>query len=175
MRTISELLPSYGAAILETINDAARAYSGVIPPDRWKEPYMTAEELANEMGADVRFYGCIDDGVLLGVAGIQHVGGIDLIRHCYVRTDYQRRGIGSALLRHVLSLAQSSQILVGTWEDATWAVQFYQRHGFELVSRGEKDRLLKEYWNIPERQIATSVVLKCKRQFRSWKRRRSSL
>jgi GNAT superfamily N-acetyltransferase len=159
MQKIKELSPDYGATILEIINDAANAYKGAISNDRWKEPYMSAKELADEIRAGVRFYGWFEDGFLLGVAGIQNVGSCDLIRHCYVRTGYQRRGIGGALLQHLLSLAHSL-ILVGTWEDATWAVRFYERHGFALVSRDEKDILLQDYWNIPRRQIETSVVLK---------------
>ena len=101
-------------------------------------------------------------GALLGVAGIQHCGDVDLIRHYYVFTDCQGQGIGSALLRYLLNLARAPEVLVGTWEDATWAIRFYERHGFELVSREEKDRLLYRYWTIPERQIETSVVLRHK-------------
>ena len=160
MQKIKELLPDHSATILEIINDAANAYKGAIPDDRWKEPYMSAKELTDEIRAGVRFCGWYEDGFLLGIAGIQNVGSCDLIRHCYVRTGYQRRGIGSALLQHLLRLAHTSLILVGTWEDATWAVRFYERHGFTLVSREEKNELLQEHWNIPRRQIETSVVLK---------------
>ncbi len=160
MQKIKELSLEHSATILDIINDAASAYKGIIPCDRWKEPYMSAKELANEIRAGVRFYGWLEDGLLLGIAGIQNVGSYDLIRHCYVRTGYQRRGIGGALLQHLLSLAHTSSILVGTWEDATWAVRFYERHGFTLVSRDEKNQLLQKYWNIPRRQIETSVVLK---------------
>jgi len=162
MQNIKELLPDHRTAIVEIINDAANAYKGVIPDDRWKEPYMSAKELADEIRAGVRFYGYFEDGFLLGTAGIQNAGRFDLIRHCYVRTSYQRRGIGSTLLQYLLSFARTSLILVGTWEDATWAVEFYERHGFELVSREEKNQLLQEYWDIPARQIETSVVLKRK-------------
>ena len=160
MQKIKELSLEHSATILDIINDAASAYKGIIPGDRWKEPYMSAKELANEIRAGVRFYGWFEDGSMLGVAGIQNVSSCDLIRHCYVRTGYQRRGIGGALLQHLLSLVHTSLILVGTWEDATWAVRFYERHGFALVSRDEKDILLQDYWNIPRRQIETSVVLK---------------
>ncbi|MFZ1021964.1 MAG: GNAT family N-acetyltransferase [Halobacteriota archaeon] len=160
MPMIQELLSDHSATIREIINDAANAYKGVIPDDRWKEPYMSAEELTDEIGAGVRFYGWIQDGLLLGVAGIQHLGDVDLIRHCYVRTECQSRGIGGALLQHLLSLAQASLILVGTWENASWAVRFYERHGFALVTREETNALLQEYWNIPRRQVETSVVLK---------------
>lgn len=160
MQTIKKLSPDQSAIVLEIINDAANAYKGVIPDDRWKEPYMSAKELTDETRAGVRFYGWLADGFLLGIAGIQNVGSCDLIRHCYVRTGFQRRGIGGALLQHVLSLAQTSLILVGTWEDAAWAVRFYERNGFTLVPRDETNKLLKEHWDIPRRQIETSVVLK---------------
>jgi len=160
MQKIKELSPDHSVTILDIINDAASVYNGIIPGDRWKEPYMSAKELANEIRAGVRFSGWFEDGFLVGIAGIQNFGSCDLIRHCYVRTAYQRRGIGGALLQHLLGLAHSSLILVGTWEDATWAVRFYERHGFALVSRDEKDMLLQEYWNIPKRQVETSVVLK---------------
>jgi len=150
-------------SILRVVNDAAQAYKGVIPDDRWKEPYMSAEELKKEIEAGVRFYGWVEDDILLGVMGIQHVKDTTLIRHSYVLRKYQRRGIGGKLLGHLMSLAKTLEILVGTWQDATWAVCFYEKHGFKLVSRKEKDRFLREYWNIPERQIETSVVLKFKR------------
>jgi GNAT superfamily N-acetyltransferase len=159
MSPIVEMLSTQKPAILEVINDAARAYKGVIPQDRWKEPYISTEELVDEIETGVRFYGRIQEGMLLGIAGIQHFSDVDLIRHCYVLTDFQRQGVGSALLRHLLGHARAPEVLVGTWEDATWAIRFYERHGFELVSREEKDRLLQTYWAIPERQIETSVVL----------------
>ena len=162
MTRIFELLSVHKPAILEVINEAACAYQGIIPDDRWKEPYMSAEELDEEVGSGVRFYGWIKGNTLLGVAGIQHCGDVDLIRHCYVSTDYQGQGIGSALLRCLLNLARASEVLVGTWEDATWAIRFYERYGFVLVSNEEKDRLLQRYWTIPERQIDTSVVLRHK-------------
>ncbi len=123
---------------------------------------MSAEELACEIDAGVQFYGLVQEETMLGIAGIQHWDDVDLIRHCYVSTPFQRGGIGSALLRYLMGLTRTPEVLVGTWEDAIWAIQFYKRHGFELVSREEKDRLLQRYWNIPERQIETSVVLKYK-------------
>ena len=162
MTQIVELLSYHQPAILEVINDAAHVYQGSIPEDRWKEPYMSAEELAEEVGSGVRFYGWIKGDTVLGVAGIQHCGDVDLIRHCYVLTDCQGQGIGSALLRCLLKQARPPVLLVGTWEDATWAIRFYERHGFALVSLEEKDRLLHRYWTIPERQIETSVVMKFK-------------
>jgi len=160
---ICKLSSSDVDSILRVVNDAAQAYKGVIPNDRWKEPYMSAEELKKEIEAGVRFYGWVEDDILLGVMGIQHVKDTTLIRHSYVLTKYQRRGIGEKLLWHLMSLAKTLKILVGTWQDATWAVRFYEKHGFKLVSRKEKNRLLRKYWNIPERQIETSVVLKFKR------------
>jgi len=146
-------------AILKVINDAAQAYKGVIPDDRWKEPYMPAEELKQEIEAGVRFFGWVEDD-LLGVMGIQTIADTTLIRHAYVITECQGRGIGTRLFEHLISLAATPQILVGTWADATWAIQFYEKHGFKLVPPEEKDKLLRTCWNIPERQIETSVVLK---------------
>ena len=157
---IRGLLPSDFGAALRVINDAAQAYKGVIPDDRWKEPYMSAEELKAEIEAGVRFFGWMEDDHLLGVAGIQAIKDITLIRHTYVLTKCQRGGIGSRLLEHLLGLAKTPEILVGTWTNATWAIQFYERHSFNLVSPEEKDRLLQTYWNIPDRQVETSVVLK---------------
>lgn len=153
-------------SILKVVNDAAQAYKGVIPDDRWKEPYMSSDELKKEIEAGVRFYGWVEDNALLGVMGVQSVKDNTLIRHSYVLTKSQRRGIGGKLLKHLKRLAnqkKTPEILVGTWEDATWAIRFYEKHGFSLVSREEKDELLRRYWDIPERQVETSVVLKFKR------------
>jgi len=157
---IHSLLPSDFDAVLKVINDAAQAYKGVIPNDRWKEPYMSAEELREEIEAGVRFFGWVEGGHLLGVVGIQALEDTALIRHVYVLPGCQRRGIGTRLLEYLIGLAETSEILVGTWADATWAIRFYEKHGFKLVSSREKDGLLQTYWNIPERQIETSVVLK---------------
>ena len=157
---ICSLLPSDFDAILKVINDAAQAYKGVIPDDRWKEPYMSAEELKREIVADVRFFGWIEVGHLLGVTGIQALKDTTLIRHAYVLPGYQRQGIGTKLLEYLIGLADTPEIMVGTWADATWAIRFYEKHGFKLVSPREKDRLLRTYWNIPERQVETSVVLR---------------
>ncbi|MEW6440671.1 MAG: GNAT family N-acetyltransferase [bacterium] len=143
----------------EVINDAAQAYRGIIPADRWHEPYMPMEELVSEIADGVRFWGFQAEGSeLVGVMGIQDRGPVHLIRHAYVRTDLRRKGIGSKLLRHLETMT-ASPILVGTWADAHWAVRFYERHGYRLVSTEEKDRLLRRYWKIPERQVETSVVL----------------
>jgi len=157
---IRSLLPSDFDAILKIINDAAQAYKGVIPDDRWNEPYMSAEELRGEIEAGVRFFGWVEGGHLLGVTGIQALQDTTLIRHAYVLPGYQRQGIGTKLLEYLIGLAETQEILVGTWVDATWAIRFYEKHGFKLVSSREKDRLLRKYWNIPERQVETSVVLR---------------
>jgi GNAT superfamily N-acetyltransferase len=157
---IRSLLPSDFDAILKVINDAAQAYKGVIPNDRWKEPYMSAGELTEEIEAGVRFFGWVEGGHILGVAGIQALEDTTLIRHAYVLPTCQGRGIGTRLLEHLFGLAETTEVLVGTWAEATWAVRFYEKHGFKLVSFREKDRLLRTYWNIPERQIETSVVLR---------------
>jgi GNAT superfamily N-acetyltransferase len=145
-------------AILGLVNAAAEAYRGVIPADRWHEPYMTSGELEGELAAGVAFWGYEADGALVGIMGIQSVGDFDLIRHAYVSPGSQRQGVGAALLQH-LAGSTTRRMLVGTWAAADWAIQFYRRHGFELVSRESKTELLKAYWSIPERQIETSVVL----------------
>ena len=144
--------------IYSIVNEAAKAYKGVIPSDRWKEPYMPEEELRHEIDNGVVFWGYEEDGDLVGLMGIQQVQDVTLIRHSYVRTAKQSKGIGGKLLSHLRTMT-SRPILVGTWADATWAISFYEKHGFRLVTPEEKDRLLKKYWSIPERQIETSVVL----------------
>jgi GNAT superfamily N-acetyltransferase len=145
--------------ILAIVNAAAEAYRGVIPADRWHEPYMPGEELDGEIAAGVAFWGYEDDDDgLLGIMGIQPVRDVNLIRHAYVVPDSQGRGVGGALLEHLLGLA-TRPMLVGTWAVATWAMRFYERHGFEYVGRERTAELLRAYWDIPERQIETSVVL----------------
>jgi len=146
------------AEMLGIINDAARAYRGVIPADRWHEPYMSAAELASEISAGVAFWVAEQEGRMLGVMGIQDKGDVALVRHAYVVTTTQRSGIGTKLLRHVESLIEKP-ILIGTWADASWAIDFYRRNGFSMVPGDDKDRLLMTYWSIPARQIETSVVL----------------
>jgi N-acetylglutamate synthase-like GNAT family acetyltransferase len=146
------------AEMLAIINDAARAYRGVIPADRWHEPYMPSAELAKEIAAGVVFWVAEQDGRVIGVMGIQDKGDVALVRHAYVVTTTQRSGIGTKLLRHVESLIDKP-ILIGTWADASWAIDFYRRNGFSMVSRAQKDRLLQTYWCIPARQVETSVVL----------------
>jgi GNAT superfamily N-acetyltransferase len=145
-------------AMYAVINAAATAYAGVIPADRYHVPYMSAEELRGEITAGVRFWGWCDPEGLSGVMGVQDVRDVTLIRHAYVMPDRQGVGIGSRLLTHLLSLPHRP-LLVGTWADANWAICFYERHGFRLVTQREKDRLLRRYWSIPERQVDTSVVL----------------
>jgi len=157
---ICKLSSSDFDAILSVVNDAAQAYKSVIPADRWKEPYMPAEEFRQEVEDGVEFYGWTQNSVLIGVMGIQLVRNVTLIRHAYVLTSHQREGIGEKLLKHLLSIARTPVVLVGTWEAAWSAVRFYEKHEFKLVSKEEKNRLLREYWNIPERQVETSVVLK---------------
>jgi GNAT superfamily N-acetyltransferase len=147
------------AEILAIVNAAAEAYRGVIPADRWHEPYMPAQELDDEIAAGVAFWGYEADGGLVGVMGVQEVRDVDLIRHAYVVPGGQRRGVGGALLEHLLAERTGRPMLVGTWAAAEWAIHFYRRHGFEQVSPEEKTRLLSSYWTIPERQIETSVVL----------------
>ena len=145
-------------AMFEIINDAAGAYRGVIPADCWAEPYMSEEELRREIEDGVQFQGVVEAGRLVGVMGIQHVRDVSLIRHAYVRTAKRQKGIGGRLL-DVLRVQTSRPLLVGTWAAATWAVRFYEKHGFRLVTPDEKDALLKKYWNISDRQVQTSVVL----------------
>ena len=151
-------------AILTVVNDAAVAYRGKIPANCWKEPYMPPQELREEIESGVHFYGIKESGVLFAVMGIQSVDYVTLIRHAYVLTNCQRRGLGEKLLNLLLSLAKTSVVYVGTWETASWAIKFYEKYGFKLVSNEEKDILLGKYWNIPKRQVQTSVVLQTKRQ-----------
>jgi GNAT superfamily N-acetyltransferase len=146
------------AAILAIVNDAAQAYRGHIPADRWHEPYMPEEELRHELDAGVVFWGWEEGGKLRGVMGLQDVRDVTLIRHAYVATAARREGIGSKLLGFLLERA-SRPVLIGTWAAATWAIRFYEKHGFRVVSPAEKERLLRKYWRIPDRQIETSVVL----------------
>ena len=151
-------------AIFQVINDAAEAYRGIIPVDRWHEPYMPREELQAEVSAGVAFLGYEKDGELAGVMGTQDVQDVTLIRHAYVRTPQRGQGIGGELLGRIMDQA-TKPILIGTWADAVWAVRFYENHGFKVVSTQEKETLLRKYWNVPARQIETSVVLADQRWF----------
>jgi len=150
--------------VLTVVNDAAIAYKGKIPPDRWKMPYMTEQELMEEIQKGVEFFGWKENEIFVAVMGIQLVNDVTLIRHAYTLTNRQRKGLGKKLLQHLLKLARTAKIYVGTWENAVWAIEFYQKHGFELVSVEEKNKLLKRHWSIPDRQVETSVVLELKRQ-----------
>lgn len=144
--------------VLAIVNAAAEAYRGVIPADRWREPYMAREELDAELDAGVELWGYEADGALIAVMGLQPAGEVELIRHAYVLPASQRRGIGSALLRD-LRRRGARRMLVGTWAAADWAIRFYRRHGFEPVPPGLNPVLLRTHWAIPDRQVETSVVL----------------
>ncbi len=144
--------------ILSIINDGAEAYRGVIPADRWHDPYMDASTLNEQIKDGVLFSGYWEAESLCGVMGIQYKGPVTLIRHAYVRTAHRNKGIGGLLLQHLISFSKTP-VLIGTWADASWAIGFYQKYGFRLLPVPEKNRLLKTYWTIPERQVETSVVL----------------
>jgi GNAT superfamily N-acetyltransferase len=163
MPAIRECREDERAEILAIVNAAAEAYRGVIPADRWHEPYMPAAELDGELAAGVRFWGYDDDGELAGVMGIQTVRDVELIRHAYVAPGRQHSGVGTALLERLVADAERP-LLVGTWADAGWAIRFYERHGFALLPPERAAELLREYWSIPERQIETSVVLEHERR-----------
>jgi GNAT superfamily N-acetyltransferase len=145
-------------SIWAIINDGAQAYKGIIPADRWTEPYMSREKLQHEIDDGVIFWGYEDSRTLVAVMGIQQVQNVTLIRHAYVRTTHQKQGMGALLLSHLRNMA-NNPVLIGTWADAAWAIRFYERYGFQVVAPDEKQRLLKKYWTVPERQIETSVVL----------------
>ncbi len=155
--------------MLAIINDAARAYRGVIPADRWHEPYMPADELSEEIASGVVFWVAEREGQLAGLMGIQDKGEVALVRHAYVAPNTQKTGVGTTLLRHVQSLTDKP-ILIGTWAAASWAIEFYRRNGFTVVSTTQKDRLLRKYWSIPARQVETSVVLADRRWIESQQR-----
>ncbi len=156
---IRECLDNEFEIIYQIINDSAQAYKGVIPMECWKEPYMSKVELQREINEGVRFWGYEKEGELMGLMGIQSVQDVTLIRHAYVLTARRNQGFGGQLLSYFLTQTRGP-ILVGTWMDATWAIHFYERYGFECVTAKEKDRLLKKYWSVPERQIRSSVVLR---------------
>jgi GNAT superfamily N-acetyltransferase len=158
MTVIRPCRPDDLERMFQIINDAALAYRGVIPADRWKDPYMPVEELENEIAQGVRFSGIEVDGVLVGIMRVQPVKDVTLIRHAYVASSYRNKGLGGVLLDRLLQQTRGP-ILVGTWAAATWAIRFYENHGFRQVSPAEKDQLLRTYWSIPDRQVETSVVL----------------
>jgi GNAT superfamily N-acetyltransferase len=142
--------------IFKIVNEAATAYEGVIADDCYHRPYMSREELEREM-TRVAFFGWVEDGELVGVMGIEPVEDVTLIRHAYVLPRYQGRGIGRRLLEHLKKLARTPRLLVGTWAAAGWAISFYRENGFVLLP--DKDRLLQKYWDIPPRQVETSIVM----------------
>ena len=144
--------------IYEIINDASIAYKGIIPADRWQEPYMSKEELKKQISEGVQFWNYQEDDKIAGVMGIQFKNDVTLIRNAYVRTNARGKGIGGKLLKHLTDMAETP-ILIGTWADASWAISFYKKHGFRLLPENEKNRLLKIHWSIPDRQVETSVVL----------------
>jgi GNAT superfamily N-acetyltransferase len=144
--------------IWDIINDGSQAYKGIIPADRWTEPYMSRDELRRQIDEGVAFWGYQETGEFVAVMGLQPVQDVTLVRHAYVRTSHQKQGIGTQLLSHLRAMT-SAPVLIGTWADAAWAIQFYKRHGFQLVGPEDKDRLLRKYWTVPERQIETSVVM----------------
>jgi N-acetylglutamate synthase-like GNAT family acetyltransferase len=145
-------------AIYTVINDAAVAYKGIIPADRWHEPYMPKEELKTQIEDGVRFSCYLEENKIMGVMGIQDKEDVYLIRHAYVLTNQRSKGIGTLLLQELIQ-GSEKPILIGTWKAAEWAIRFYEKHGFSLVSEEEKNMLLRKYWNIPSRQVETSVVL----------------
>ncbi len=146
------------AAILAIVNDAAEAYRGVIPADRWSEPYMPEDELREEIAEGVAFWGHEEAGELVGVMGIQPVRDVTLIRHAYVRSARRNQGIGAALLAELHGRA-ATPMLIGTWAAAIWAVRFYEKRGFQRVPDAQIVTLLERYWSVPARQAETSVVL----------------
>ena len=156
--TIRSCGPADAPAVFAIINDAARAYRGVIPADCWHEPYMPLEEVNREIREGVSFWGYESAGQLVAVMGIQDRGDVTLIRHAYVQTAQRGKGIGRKLLRHLEALTVRP-ILIGTWRAATWAISFYEKNGYEMLSQADTERLLRKYWSISERQVATSVVL----------------
>jgi len=156
--TITRTDPSDLQDIYDIINDGAQAYKNIIPADRYHEPYMPEKELEGQISQGVEFWKYIEGNDILGVMGIQYKGEVTLIRHAYVRTSQRSKGIGGKLLEHLRSMT-TTPILIGTWADAGWAIGFYQKHGFRVLEREEKNALLRKYWTIPERQVETSVVL----------------
>nr|WP_295924185.1 GNAT family N-acetyltransferase [uncultured Dyadobacter sp.] len=144
--------------IYQIINDSASAYKGVIPADRWQDPYMPKDELRVQIEQGVQFWKYTDQGDVLGVMGIQPLDGVTLIRHAYVRSAERGKGVGGILLAHLSKMTQDP-ILIGTWAQASWAIKFYEKHGFRLLGEQEKNQLLSKYWIIPDRQKETSVVL----------------
>ena len=157
---IAEYTKKELSSILFVINDAAKKYKGVIPDDCWNDPYMSEQELVKEFSAGVRMYGYNQNNKLVGVMGIQKLADVTLIRHAYTLTTYQGKGVGKTLLNFLFEINKNNLLLVGTWQDATWAINFYEKFGFVLQDKNQKNQLLKKYWNISSKQIKKSVVLK---------------
>ena len=156
---ITECTPDNLSNILNVINDAALKYKGVIPEECWHEPYMSEQELIDEFGNGVRIFGYDSNSMLVGVMGIQQLEDVTLIRHAYTLSDWQGIGIGKSLLQYLFGINESPRLLVGTWQDATWAIRFYEKNGFFLHGRTQTNQLLKTYWRIPSKQMENSVVL----------------
>ena len=159
-KMITECTKKNISNILYVINDASLKYKGIIPNDCWHEPYMTEQKLINEFANGVRIFGYNEDNTLVGVMGIQELKDVTLIRHAYILSKYQGQGIGKSLLQYLFKIKTSSCILVGTWREATWAIQFYKKFGFVIQTKIQTVRFLNEYWNLPSKQIENSVVLK---------------
>ena len=156
---ISEYKKTDTSKILNIINDASLKYKGVIPDDCWHQPYMSELELIGDFSDGVRMYGYHHNNTLIGVIGIQKVKDVTLIRHAYTLTSFQGKGTGSALLEYLLKKNQNSRLLVGTWQNAAWAIRFYEKFGFILHAKEQSTLLLKKYWKIPSKQIKNSIVL----------------
>ena len=156
---ISEYKKTDSSKILQIINEASLKYKGIIPDNCWNEPYMSEEELINEFNDGVCMYGYQHNNTLVGVIGVQEVKDVILIRHAYTLSSHQGKGVGSALLEYLLKKNKNCRLLVGTWKNATWAIQFYKKFDFILHTKEETTLLLKKYWNIPTKQIENSVVL----------------
>ncbi len=156
---ISKYNKTDASKILNIINDASLRYKGIIPDDCWHQPYMSKRKLIDEFNDGVRMYGYHHNNALIGVIGIQEVKDVILIRHAYTLTSHQNKGMGSVLLEYLLKKNQKSRLLVGTWKNATWAIQFYEKFGFNLHTKEQSTLLLRKYWKIPSKQIKNSVVL----------------
>ncbi len=156
---ISEYTKNNTSKILLIINNASLRYKGIIPDNCWDEPYMLEQELIDEFTDGVRMFGYHYNNKLIGVIGIQELKDVTLIRHAYTLTSFQGKGTGSALLEYLLKKNQNSRLLVGTWQNAAWAIRFYEKFGFILHAKEQSTLLLKKYWKIPSKQIKNSVVL----------------
>ena len=157
---IIEYSKNNSSQILDVVNDAALKYKGIIPDNCWQDPYMSVEELYDEFNKGVHMFGYRISEKLVGVMGIQEVKDVTLIRHAYTLTQYQGTGVGKSLLRYLLKRNHSTCLLVGTWKEATWAIQFYEKFDFVIQTKKQTTFLLDKYWKISSNQIENSVVLK---------------